>query len=83
MKLIAKFSIILLGIALIFGACKQAGQPASEADNGEMIDKAEMEAGLKDFANPLPEPFEVYSMFRITSYNVCYTKLLRNRRVTI
>jgi hypothetical protein len=62
MKSIVKYLSLIFGILLIFGACKQAGRQNTESTDQELIEKSEIEASLKDMANPLPQPFEVYNM---------------------
>ena len=62
MKIFTKSLIALAGLLLIASACRQATQPTDSASDSELIGKSEIEAGLKDIADPLPEPFEVYDM---------------------
>ncbi|MBN1951242.1 MAG: hypothetical protein JW801_08555 [Bacteroidales bacterium] len=62
MKLISKHWIIISGVAILLTACNQSDQTKSEDKSQTMIDKSEIEEGLKDLSNPLPQPFEVYTM---------------------
>ncbi len=63
MKFLTKALIVLISVIFFSTACRQSAQKATKQDTDqEMIEQADIEKGLKDLANPLPQPFEVYSM---------------------
>jgi hypothetical protein len=62
MKLVTKSVIILSGIFLVAVSCRQAGRSEQVTTDQEMVQKSEIDEDLKEIVNPLPEPFEVYSM---------------------
>ena len=63
MKWALRILIVLFSITLFTTACRQSSQKAGDQESDQrMIDQQDIEKGLKDMANPLPEPFEVYSM---------------------
>lgn len=62
MKIFTKTLMLFLGITLITTACRQTTQTNEETTDTDLIEKSEIEEGLKDLINPLPEPFEVYAM---------------------
>jgi len=61
MKLVTKTLIVLLGMVLITTACQQSSKKPTDQDS-TLVDQDEIEQGLTEVANPLPEPFEVYDM---------------------
>jgi len=63
MKFVTKTLLVVSSIALLTTACRQSAQKSGEQENNlEKLEQEDIEQGLKDLANPLPEPFEVYGM---------------------
>ncbi len=63
MKFVTKTLLALLSVVFFTTACQQSAQKGSEQDdNLEMVEQKDIEQGLTDLTNPLPEPFEIYSM---------------------
>jgi hypothetical protein len=54
--------LIISGIVILLTACNQSNDKQSKDQNKAKIDKSEIEENLKDLSNPLPQPFEVYTM---------------------
>lgn len=63
MKFVTKVLTVILSILICSTACQRSAQKANESESDTtMLEKKDIEQGLKDLANPLPEPFEVYTI---------------------
>ncbi len=63
MKLVTKTLVVLASILIITSACRQSTQKGVEQGTDlEMLEQGDIEKDIQEIANPLPEPFVVYSM---------------------
>ena len=63
MKFVTKFLITFISVVILTTSCRQSAQKEGEQSSDmEMVEQKDIEQELQDIANPLPEPFEVYSM---------------------
>lgn len=63
MKFVTKFLIAFISVVILTTSCRQSAQKEGEQSSDmEMVEQKDIEQELQDIANPLPEPFEVYSM---------------------
>ena len=63
MKLVTKTLVVLASILIITSACRHSTQKSVEQGTDlEMLEQGDIEKDIQEIANPLPEPFELYSM---------------------
>ena len=63
MKFVTKILIAFISVVTFTTACRQSTQKEGEQNSDmDMVDQKNIEQELKDIANTLPEPFQLYSI---------------------